>query len=306
MTFEYQTTENDENKSIKSILQKQFQISNRLLAKLKMQQKIQIDGKVAWVNETVKSGSIIQVFLDFEEEDEILPQDGKLEILYEDDSFLAVNKPAAMVVHPCSYHPDGTLANYVKAYLKNKKKIRPINRLDNGTSGIVLFAKNEYIQERFKTIEPPPQKEYLAIVYGTFEKKKGTISLPIARKPESLIEREVNFEKGQEAITHYEVLQEGEYRGEKISALKVLLETGRTHQIRVHMTYLGHPLVGDTLYFDARFLQKDTSKLSELNIERQALHASQLRFFHPITQKEIQIFAPLPQDLQKCFPFLGE
>lgn len=299
MTLEYKTTEYDENKSVKAILQKHFQISNRLMTKLKLNKKILVDGMNAWVNEVPPLGALIQVYIDFEEADDTIPQDGILEVLYEDEYFLAVNKPANMVVHPCSYHPDNTLANYVKAYLNCKRKIRPINRLDNGTSGVVLFAKNEYIQERFKNLKPKAEKEYFAIAYGVFENKKDTISLPIARKGDSLIEREVNFELGQESITHYEVIGEGTYNGKKISFLKILLDTGRTHQIRVHMSYLGHPLIGDSLYGEEAGNREVNNIEAEggENINRQALHASSLSFIHPITQENIKIVAPLPDDI---------
>lgn len=225
MLLEYKTTEYDQNKSIKAILKKEFQISNRFLTKLKLNKKILINGQVAMVNDIPPCGSIIKVLIDFEETDEIIPQEGDIEILYEDEYFLAVNKPANIVVHPCSYHPDNTLANFVKAYLNNYKKIRPINRLDKGTSGVVLFAKNEYIQELFKNISPRPKKEYIVITYGKWDEKEGTISLPIARKPNSLIEREINFEAGQESITHYKVIKEAVYKEAEISLLRVLLET---------------------------------------------------------------------------------
>lgn len=291
MTLEYQISLKDENKTIKDILKNKLNISNRLITKLKLNQKIFIDNKVAMINEVPDISSKIIVDIDFVEEDNTVPQEGNIDILYEDEYFLAVNKPANMVVHPCSYHPDHTLANYVKYYLGNNRKVRPINRIDNGTSGIVLFAKNEYIQEAFKNLNEKPLKEYLAIVYGVFNEKKGTISYPIARKANSIIEREVNVEAGQEAITHYKVIAEGEIEGEKISLLKVLIDTGRTHQIRVHMSYLGHPLVGDTLYNN---FQIDTYLKV---LDRQALHAYKLQFKHPITNKIIKIVAEAPVDL---------
>jgi len=295
MLLEYQTTEFDQNKSVKTILQREFQISNRFLTKLKLHQKILVNDTVAMINEIPPFHSKICVKIDFEEEDEIVPQEVPLEILYEDEYFLAVNKPANLVVHPCSYHPENTLANYIKAYLKNKKKIRPINRLDKGTSGIVLFAKNEYIQEQFKNLSPKPQKEYFVITYGKWEEKVGTISLPIARKAESLIEREVNFELGQESITHYQVLSEMTYENKEYSLLKVLLETGRTHQIRVHMSYYNHFLLGDTLYKEEN-VEAEKGEWDGI-LDRQALHAYSLQFRHPITKKEIKILAPLPNDM---------
>ena len=291
MTLEYQTTEYDQNKSVKDILKKQFQISNRLMTKLKLNQKIFVDNQVAWVNHIPPLGSLIKVIVDFEEEDNTIPQEGDLKILYEDEYFLAVNKPAHLVVHPCSYHPDHTLANYVKYYLNNKRKIRPINRLDNGTSGIVLFAKNEYIQEQFKSVNVNAEKEYLVITYGLFQEKKGTIDLPIARKAESLIEREVNFELGQKSVTHYEVIKEAVWEGKEVSLLKVILETGRTHQIRVHMSYTGHPLLGDTLY--GKEVEGENKVFTS-----QALHAYKLSFIHPITKKNITISASFPDNIE--------
>lgn len=290
MTLEYQISSEDENKTVKDILKNKLNISNRLITKLKLNHKIFVDDKVAMINEIPDIGSKIIVDIDFIEEDNTVPQEGNIDILYEDEYFLAVNKPANMVVHPCSYHPDYTLANYVKYYLGNNRKIRPINRIDNGTSGIVLFAKNEYIQEAFKNLKEKPLKEYLAIVYGVFNEKEGTISYPIARKANSIIEREVNVEAGQEAITHYKVIAEGEIEGEKISLLKVLIDTGRTHQIRVHMSYLGHPLVGDTLY---NIMDNNTYK----KLDRQALHAHKLQFKHLITSETIEIVASIPADL---------
>ena len=238
MKFKIIVTDALKNQTFKAIIKNQLNISNRLLSKLKRLQKIFVNEKIAFVNELAKEGDIIQISFDYEEDDDTLAQnDKKIDVLYEDDLFLAVDKPANMVVHPTSLHPNGTLANYVKGYLKNNRKIRPINRLDNGTSGIVLFAKNEYAQEIFKILNP--KKEYIAVVDGKLEKKEGTINLPIARKSESIIERIVDFEKGQKAITHYKVIKEvNDY-----SVLDVFLETGRTHQIRVHLSYLGHPIV---------------------------------------------------------------
>ena len=166
-----------------------------------------------------------------------------------------------------------------------KKKIRAINRIDLNTSGLILFAKNEYIQEclirqmRFSSFE----KIYLAVVLGTFKKKKGTIHMPIARKENSIIERCISKD-GQEAITHYEVLQEFK----KYSLVKCILETGRTHQIRVHMAYIGHPLLGDSLY--------GTDNTSLIN--RQALHSYKMSFIHPISNKKISLEAKPPKDIE--------
>lgn len=301
MTLEYEITTNDQNLTIKDILKRRLNISNRLITKLKVNKKIFIDEDIAFINLTSKVGSVIKVDINFEEEDYTTPQDGSLNILYEDEYFLAVNKPANMVVHPCSYHPQDTLANYVKFYLGNNKIVRPVNRLDNGTSGIVLFAKNEYVQESFKNLKEKPEKIYVAIVYGIFDKKEGTISLPIARKPNSIIEREVNLEAGQESITHYKVIKEDKLEGVPISIVKVRLETGRTHQIRVHMSHLGHSLVGDTLYIDKAIQEYFGENKVDISADfpSQALHAHRLKFIHPILNKYIEIEAPLPESMAK-------
>lgn len=169
----------------------------------------------------------------------------------------------------------------VKYYLNNNKKIRPINRLDRDTSGIVLFAKNEYIQELMIN-NTKIKKEYIAITDGIIKEKSGTIDLPIARKPGSIMERQVSVE-GQTAITHYEVIQQIQ---DKFTLVKLELGTGRTHQIRVHLSHIGTPILGDTLY----------GKETDL-IARQALHAYKITFTHPITQNTVEIIAPIPDDI---------
>lgn len=299
MILEYKVTESDKDLTIKDILKKKLHISNRLITKLKLNHRIYINHKEAMVNEIASKNSEITINLDFIEEDNILPQKGDLEILYEDEYLLAVNKPSNLVVHPCSYHLENTLANYVKDYLKNQKRIRPINRLDNGTSGIVLFAKNEYMQELFKNLKEKPIKEYIAIAYGIFEKKEGILSFPIARKPDSIIEREVNFEIGQRAVTHYKVLKECMFENVNISIVSLFLETGRTHQIRVHMSYAGHPLIGDTLYTKENICPKEVEEKINCLFPSQALHAFKLTFQHPIKQKDIVIVAPIPEEINK-------
>ncbi len=169
----------------------------------------------------------------------------------------------------------------VKYYLNNNKKIRPINRLDRDTSGIVLFAKNEYIQELMIN-NTKIKKEYIAVADGILKEKSGTIDLPIARKPGSIMERQVS-EEGQTAITHYEVIRLIQGR---FTLVKLELGTGRTHQIRVHFSHVGAPILGDTLY----------GKETDL-IARQALHARKITFSHPITKNTVEIIAPIPDDI---------
>lgn len=285
MRLEY-INKNDNYKKILDVLKLEFNMSDRLILKLKRNNKIYLNGNLAFVWSPISVGDKICVLIDFEEDSSnIVPAHINLEILYEDDALLIVNKPPFMPVHPSALHYTDSLSNGVKYYFNSiglNKKIRPINRLDKDTSGIVLFAKNEYIQEclvkqmKSKTFV----KEYIAVLDGILSEDKGTISAPIARKENSIIEREIN-ENGDTAITHFEVIK----TFNNMSLVKFVLETGRTHQIRVHSKHIGHPIVGDTLY----------GKSSPL-INRQALHAYKVSFIHPITKRQISITTDLPKD----------
>lgn len=275
--------------SINQILKQEFKISARLLQKLISNKYVYLNGVIADTRNSVSVGDIITVNLDFKEESEnIIPTQMDLDIIFENDALLIINKPAGMAVHPSILHYKDSLSNGVKFYFEEiglKKKIRPVNRLDLNTSGIIVFAKNEYIQECLiqQMKEGLFKKEYIAIVSGKLEKAKGSINLPIARKPNSIIERCVSPD-GQEAITNYEVLN----TYNDFSVVKCLLKTGRTHQIRVHMSAIGHPLLGDTLYGYPSSI-----------ILRQALHSIQISFIHPITQQKIFLHADLPDDMKK-------
>ncbi len=283
MILNYTVSDAEDGQKIAQILHNQLNISSRLLKKLKMNEKILVNDRPVYSNYIVKNGDFITILIDFEEIDYIEAEEMNLDIIYEDEYILVVNKPAGIVVHPSSYHLNNTLANGVKYYLNNNKKIRPINRLDRDTSGIVMFAKNEYVQECFQN-KSDYKKEYLAIATGIIENDKGTINKPIARKPGSIMEREINYDEGQVAITHYDVLER--FVEEGYTLLHIELETGRTHQIRVHFKSEGHILLGDDLY----------GAPSEL-INRQALHAWKISFIHPITKQEIKLEANIPEDI---------
>ncbi len=280
----YTVNQNDENKKIGSILREKLFVSARLLNKLKMNGKILVNGLPVFSSYILKLKDEIIVNIDFEEECDIESENMNLDILYEDDCLIAINKPAGIVVHPSSYHPNNTLSNGVKFYLNDNKKIRPINRLDRDTSGIVLFAKNEYIQE---LMNGNFDKEYLAIVNGVLNNKCGEINKPIARKPGSIMEREVNEYDGQSALTYFDVLKEFKIEDCDYSLVHLKLGTGRTHQIRVHLSYLGNSILGDSLY----------GKESNL-INRQSLHAWKVSFIHPIKKHKINIEAPIPNDMK--------
>ena len=286
MILEYKIKDNDKYVNLKDVLKNYFQISDRLLVKLKHEQKILLNNKQAYIDMPVKTDDVISVYLDFEESnDNIIPIKMNLDIVYEDDALLVINKPSSMPIHPSMDHYDDSLSNGIRFYFDSiglKKKVRPVNRLDKDTSGLVVFAKNAYIQEclvRQMKIQDF-KKEYLALCTGKFEKKSGTINAPIARKQKSIIERCVS-EDGDTAITRYEVIKEyNDY-----SVVKCILETGRTHQIRVHMSYIGHPLLSDTLYGTSSPL-----------ISRQALHAYKISFIHPITKQKMEFTSKIPQD----------
>ena len=291
MKLEYIATENDVNKTIKEILLSYFHISHRLLITLKKENCIFLNESPSFIYKALQLGDKITVSFDYiEDNSNIVPKQMNLQIIYEDEWLLVINKPAGIPVHPSILHYEDSLSNGVRYYFDSinlKKKIRPVIRIDKDTSGIVVFAKCEYIQESLiKQMEKNIfKKEYIAIVEGHFTNLKGTINAPIARKNNSIIERQVN-ENGDKSITHYEVFKKLEIDSIKISIVKCFLETGRTHQIRVHMTYINHPLLGDDLYGGNLDL-----------IKRQALHCKKISFIHPITNCEIYFETNLPEDM---------
>lgn len=276
------------------VLKQKLHMSDRLITKLKKNNKILVNTIPIYKNINLNLEDVIDIFMDLEEDNSnIVPTKMNLDILFEDDAILIINKPSNMPVHPSMEHYTDTLSNGVRYYFDKiglKKKIRIVNRLDKDTTGIVIFAKNEYIQECLvKQMSTHTfKKEYITIVEGTIQNKIGTINAPIARKQNSIIEREVNFVNGDNSITHYEVLKQHN----NLSFLNIKLETGRTHQIRVHMAYLGHPILSDSLY-------GNTSSL----INRQALHAYKVSFIHPILKKEIIITSDLPEDMKILLNF---
>lgn len=274
--------------NINQILKQEFHISTRLLQKLINFQHVCLNNKVIDTRTNVNVNDIISINLDFEEEsDNIVPKNMNLDIIYEDDAFLIINKPSGIAIHPSIMHYDNSIANGVKFYFDKiglHRKIRPVNRLDFNTSGLVVFAKNQYIQEcliaQMKDLSF--YKEYVAIVDGIFKEKSGTINLPVDRKENSIIERCIS-ENGQNAITHYKVLKEFS----NFSLVKCILETGRTHQIRIHMSAIGHPLLGDFMYGIPSNL-----------IDRQALHSNKICLIHPITKQNMIFECELPDDMK--------
>ena len=281
MILEY-IKNNDNYNTVRQVVTGKFNISYSLLLKLKKNNKILLNGTSTYLDKEIFNGDNITINIDFEEDNSnIVPTKMDLSILYEDEYLLIIDKPAGIPVHPSIIHFEDSLSNGVKYYFDTinlHKKIRPVNRLDRNTSGIVIFAKNEYIHDMLSKQMQNKQfkKEYIAICEGIFDKKQDTINAPIARKADSIIERCVS-PNGDVAITHYSVLKEFCKNNETFSEVLVNLETGRTHQIRVHMAYIWHPIVGDSLYGNESDL-----------ITRQALHAYKVEFIHPITSKKLE------------------
>ena len=288
MKLEYIVNNLTKYENVKQVLKEEFNISDRLIIKLKKSKQINLNNRPTFVNQKFKINDIISVDLDFEESsDNIVPTKIDLNILYEDDALLILNKPPFLPVHPSMDHYEDSLSNGVKYYFNSiglRRKIRPVNRLDKNTSGIVIFAKNEYVQEclvrqmKLNAFE----KEYIALVDGIIDKAKQIIDAPIARKNDSIIERCIS-PGGDSAITIIELLKTfGNY-----SLIKCTLKTGRTHQIRVHTNHIGHPILGDDLY----------GRKSE-KINRQALHSYKISFIHPINGKRIKIETQIPKDIE--------
>lgn len=288
MKLEYTIKQSDTYKTVNEAIRSYFKISYRLLLKLKNSNNIFLNGLPTYVSKQVMANDIITILIDFvEDNSNIVATEMNLNILYEDEYLLIINKPPNMPVHPSMLHYENSLSNGIKYYfdcIHLQKKIRPVNRLDKDTSGIVIFAKNEYIQEclvsQMKTKDF--KKEYIAICSGIFKEKSGTINLPIARKTGSIIERCIDS-TGDISITHYTILKEYS----NISVVHCILETGRTHQIRVHLSHIGHPILGDTLYGNP----------NNTNIKRQLLHAYKITFIHPIFKNTCIFTAPIPDDM---------
>lgn len=292
--MQYIVKKDDVGLKIKEILTDRIGISSRLYTKLKKNRKIFVNNENRLPHELVNIGDVVEVILDYEKNTfEIQKKD--IEIIYEDDAILVVNKDPFCVVHPTKGHPNGTLMNFAAYYLSGKGedcKIRFVNRLDRDTSGIVIMAKNQFIHhklsEGFK--ENGIKKEYIALVDGVMKDDNGIIDFPIERESEDSIYRIVR-DDGKPSKTEYIVIK----RYKEHTLIKIKLHTGRTHQIRVHLKYIGHSIVGDVLY----------NKKSEL-IDRQFLHCAYMEFKHPLTKKIIYLEAKLKDDLRKAQDYLEE
>lgn len=237
----------------------------------------------------LKDGDNLLVVLNVEEpSDLIVPMPGKIDVIYEDSYLLVVNKSAGIASLPAKAKDSQTMANLVKAYLIAKKEnssIHLVTRLDRNTSGLMVFAKTSYSHSLLDQILHTEdfQKFYLAMVYGQVEPSKGLIDLPIGIDPRAFYMRNIDHQQGKDSKTLYETVK----RYPCASLLKLKLLTGRTHQIRVHLTAIGHPIIGDDMY----------SKKIDERMPRQALHCYRLNIVHPVTKRLLKLKAPLPQDM---------
>lgn len=287
--FEYMVMEEDGVFTIKELLKRKYGFSSRLLSKLKVGGGVNLNGSPIKMYEKARVGDKLTVCLP-QESSNFQPEDIPISVVYEDDDLLVINKQPGFVVHPTKGHPCHTIANGIMKYMiENNKsfKIRFINRLDMDTSGLLIIAKNSHCQDDFsKQMERNGVvKKYKAVVKGIITEDKGTIDFPIDKIQEDLVKRGV-VEGGYPSVTHYQVL---ERFSKGYSLVELSIETGRTHQIRVHMSHIGHPVVGDALYGE------ETVWL----IERQALHAGHLSFKHPVTRQSMSLDAPLPKDMEE-------
>ena len=265
--------------------------SRSFFQKLIKDGNVSVNDKVQKANYRLKTEDLVTVEIPDAVETQILPEDIPLDILYEDDDLLVVNKPKGMVVHPSAGHYSGTLVNAVMYHCRDSLsgingEIRPgiVHRIDMDTTGSLIVCKNDeshvFIAEQIK--EHSVNRRYRGIVYGVVRDDEGTIHAPIGRHPVDRKKMAINEKNGKDAITHYKVLE----RFDKYTYMEFKLETGRTHQIRVHMASIGHPLLGDTLYSNGK---------SPYKLQGQTLHAMTIGFIHPRTREYMEISAPLPE-----------
>ena len=291
----------EKGKRIDAFIAEKVDISRVTVQRLIDEENISVNGKKTKPSYKVQENDVIEVEEEKPKEIELKAQEIPLEILYEDDDIIVVNKPKGMVVHPANGNPDGTLVNAIMAICKDSLsgiggEIRPgiVHRLDKDTSGALIIAKNDKahinMSEQIKNHEV--EKTYIALVKGIVKENEATINMPIGRSTKDRKKMAVN-KNGKNAVTHFKVLE----RFNNYTLLEVKIETGRTHQIRVHLTEIGYPIVGDGVYSNGK---------NEWGLQGQCLHAKSLKFKHPITGKDLFIEAPLPEYFDKIISELKE
>lgn len=289
-TLIYQIRETEQGLRIEQYLRRRGYSRQNLTELKKRKDSVRLNGSGCILKETMSAGDELSVRIEETEVSErIPPTEIPINVVYEDEDLLVVNKTAGLPMHPSMKNYEYSLANALVWHYQQKGKLfvfRCANRLDKDTSGLTVVAKHMVSANILSAMgyRHEIQREYLAIVRGKVQPDSGIIDAPLSRKEGSVIERKVDFEHGESAVTHYRVLEEK--NGHSLVLLR--LETGRTHQIRIHMKYLGFPLIGDYLY------NPDMEYIS-----RQALHSYHLSFLHPITQEKMDFTVPLPEDMRK-------
>ena len=286
--IQYEIRQEDEGRQIRQVLRKKGYSRQNMIELKKMPDCVLLDGRPKYFPERVRAGQVLTLLINEEKSSAILPVPLDFEILFEDEDILVVNKPAGMPTHPSAKNTDNTLANALAFYYSRQNRpfvFRCCNRLDRDTSGVTVIAKHHVSASILSdmSIRHEVFREYNAIVKGQVHPSCGRIDIPLGRKPGSIIERMVDMENGERAVTHYRTEKCcGDY-----TLLSLILETGRTHQIRIHLKAIGYPLIGDYLY------NPDMEQIS-----RQALHARRLSFRHPISGKTMSFEAPIPEDME--------
>ncbi|MGV3466413.1 MAG: RluA family pseudouridine synthase [Heyndrickxia sp.] len=289
--FEIEIPEKWDKITVDSLFRKTWVAPKKLIHEFRMEKSVKVNGDNAIWERPLKSGDFLQIALFQEEDFGVIPDAIDINVLYEDDHLLVVNKPAGMETHPNEAGQHHTLANAVAYHLKQKgeqRRVRHIHRLDKDTTGAVLFAKHAFSHALLDRMlnERTIKRTYLAIVQGIIKDRAGVIDQPIGRDRHHPTRRRVS-KTGQNAVTRYKLVQT--FPSKKLSMIECNLDTGRTHQIRVHLSSIGHPLAGDVLYGGKPIFK------------RQALHARKLVFTHPLTEAKIECIAPF-LDVPPIFP----
>lgn len=296
-TITYKIEQEDAGLRVELFLRRRGYSRQNLVEIKRMPQSIMVNGVHYYMRQILEAGDVLEVRIQETDSSEKIPAVyHPLDIVYEDEDIMVINKPADMPIHPSMNNYYNSLANALAYYFEQQGKpfiFRCSNRLDRDTSGLTIISKHLVSASILaqQVADREVHREYLAISRGSVTPMEGTIDVPLGRKDSSIIERTVDWEHGERAVTHYKVVSQS--NGHSLIALK--LETGRTHQIRIHMKYLGYPLIGDYLY------NPDMEWMG-----RQALHSYKMAFRHPITGEHMEFTAPLPKDMQNVLDGIKE
>lgn len=293
--LEYTVSLEEAGVTIKDFLRQKGYSRQNIVELKKQERSILVNGVWEYVTYRLQLGDLLQICMKEKASEKIAPVNLPFPILYEDEDLMVIDKPADMPIHPSLNNYDNTLANAAAFYFNQKGipfRFRCINRLDRDTTGLTVLAKNmvscSILQEQM--LKREIKREYLAIADGYIEEDSGIITAPIGRRDGSTIERMIDYENGEHAVTHFKVLE----RMADATLLSLILETGRTHQIRVHVASIGHPLLGDFLY-----------NPKDQRMNRQALHAWHLSLKHPITGERMEWEADIPSDMKAVLASRG-